>query len=129
MSFTRTLRLDAFFTRTMRPLDMFPAVTGTIVRESVHEHGSMTAAFGSLTHTANWPVAKPATLKLPFAAEAVVIVEAVPVVAPLAEIGAVVTVPLLIGLTAVALGVALIWTSVTVTPETADPSLSRTILP
>ena len=108
VSFTRTLTVDAFFTRTTKPLDTLPAVTGTVVRESVHRHGSITAALGSFTHTANWPAARSPTLKLPFDSEAVVAVVAVPAVPPLAEIGVTVTVPLLIGLAAAGRGIALI---------------------
>lgn len=128
-SFTRTPTVEAFLTRTTRPLDRLLAATFTMVRESVHRHGSITVAFGSFTQTANCPVANPATLKLPSFAEVVVAVAAAPAAPLPPETGVVVTVPLFTGLAEMALGVALTWTSVMVTPEIADPSLSRTILP
>ena len=109
VSFTRTVTVEAFLTRTTRPLDKLLAATFTLVRESVHRQGSITAALGSFTHTANCPVASPGTLKVPSLADVVVaVVAALPPARLLPEIGVVVTVPLFTGLMAAAFGVALI---------------------
>jgi hypothetical protein len=96
---------------------MLPATIFTVVRESVHRHGSITAPLGSFTHTANCPVARPARLKVPSMAGVAVAVVAgldapgvalTPAAALAPEMGVVVTVPLFGGFMAVARGIALI---------------------